>query len=51
MVLLEKTTKKKRSRVYEYRLRLLWITVIALGTMIIVGTILLASMDNYKWMM
>jgi hypothetical protein len=50
MVLLEKTTKKKRSRAYGYRSRVLWMMAIALGAVIVAGTILLASMDSYKWL-
>jgi len=51
MPLLEKTTKKKRSRLYRSHVRVLWITVIALGVMIIGGAIVLASMDNYDWLL
>jgi hypothetical protein len=51
MPLLEKATKKKRSRIYRYRVRFLWITLIVLGSMTILGTILLASMDNYDWLL
>ena len=47
MPLLEKSQKRKRS---IYRTRVIWITVIVLGVMIVAVTILLASMDNYNWM-
>ncbi|MGC1422029.1 MAG: hypothetical protein WA354_20130 [Terracidiphilus sp.] len=57
MALLEKAAEKKRSRVYvhrdhvrRYRARVLWITLIALGLMMVLAAILLASMDNYSWL-
>jgi hypothetical protein len=50
MLLLEKTTKKKKRRIYRYRTRVFWITVIVLSMMIIAGTIVLASMDSYEWL-
>ncbi len=48
MLLLERATKKRRRRIYRYRTRVLWATVIVLSIMIIAGAILLASMDSYE---
>jgi uncharacterized membrane protein len=57
MALLEKTTEKKSSRAYQhrdrvrsYRARVLWITVIVVGLVMVLAAILLASMDNYNWL-
>jgi uncharacterized membrane protein len=50
MPLLEKTEKKRRTRRYRRRIRVLWITAIVLGSIMILGAILLASMDDYSWL-
>jgi hypothetical protein len=50
MLLLEKAANKKGSRIQRNRIRVLWITIMVIGLMIIAGTILIASMDNYDWL-
>jgi hypothetical protein len=49
-LLLEKAAYRKRTRTYQRHNRTLLITTIVIGSIIIVGAILLASMDDYKWL-
>jgi uncharacterized membrane protein len=43
---LEKSGKRRRTSRYRRRIRTFWITVIAIGLIVIVGAIVLASMDQ-----
>ena len=50
MPLLEKAATKKRTRGYRQHNRAVWITAIVLGSIMILGAILLACMDDYSWL-
>jgi hypothetical protein len=45
MPLVYERTRQRRSQV-----RILWIMAIVLGSILILGTILIASIDNFSWM-
>jgi hypothetical protein len=48
MTVQEKATRRKRRRQYE---QVLWITLTILGSMTIAGGILVASAENYDWLL
>jgi hypothetical protein len=49
-MLLKGRIKRRRSH-YRHRRQAIWITVIVLGSLLLTGAIVLASSDNYGWLL
>lgn len=51
MPLQENVKRKRRGRHHKQHVQAFWITIIVFGVLIIGGGILIASTDNYDWLL